>query len=96
MTRTVHCRKYGKELPGLPMPPYPGDLGRDIFENVSTQAWKEWLQHQTMLINEKHLSMADKDDRQYLQGQMLKFFNNEEFDRAEGFVPEEPDSDTKE
>ena len=89
MTRTVHCRKYKKDLPGLPVPPYPGASGKEIYETVSQQAWSEWLKQQTMLINEKHLNMADAEHRRYLQEEMEKFLNNEEHDQAEGYVPEE-------
>ncbi|MCB1672439.1 MAG: oxidative damage protection protein [Gammaproteobacteria bacterium] len=89
MTRTVHCRKYRKDLPGLPVPPYPGAKGQEIYETVSQQAWTDWLKQQTMLINEKHLNMADPEHRKYLQEEMEKFFDNENFDRAEGYVPEE-------
>ena len=51
MTRSVLCKKFQKELPGLDQPPYPGPKGQEIFENVSKQAWEEWLDHQKMLIN---------------------------------------------
>lgn len=87
MSRTVYCRKYQKELPGLPAPPLPGPKGRDIYDNVSLQAWQEWQQQQTMLINEKHLSLASPDDRRYLQEQMDRFLTNEDHDQAEGYVP---------
>ncbi len=87
MSRTVFCRKYRKELPGLPMPPLPGPKGQEIHENVSQQAWQEWQQQQTMLINEKHLSLASPDDRRYLQEQMDRFLDNEDHDQAEGYVP---------
>lgn len=89
MTRTVHCRKYKKELPGLPVPPYPGPRGQALYETVSQQAWSEWLQQQTMLINEKHLNMADAEHRKYLQAEMEKFLDNEEFEQAAGFVPKD-------
>lgn len=88
MSRMVHCKKYNKELPGLTLPPYPGAKGQEIYESVSQQAWNEWQNHQTMLINEKHLNLASADDRKYLQQQMELFLNNEKFDRAEGYVPE--------
>ncbi|MDG1027239.1 MAG: oxidative damage protection protein [Gammaproteobacteria bacterium] len=88
MSRTVHCKKYDTELPALAAPPYPGPKGQEIFETVSKQAWGEWQAHQTMLINEKQLNMMNADDRKYLQNQMDRFLNNEDFDRAEGFVPE--------
>lgn len=87
MSRTVHCKKYNKELPGLPVPPYPGPKGQDIYETVSQQAWNEWQTQQTMLINEKQLSMGSADDRKYLQEQMSKFLNNEDYHHAEGYVP---------
>jgi Fe-S cluster biosynthesis and repair protein YggX len=89
MSRMVNCKKYGKELPGLALPPYPGPKGQEIYENVSQQAWKDWQTLQVMLINEKQLSMANGDDRKYLQAEMDKFFNNEDHDHAEGYVPEE-------
>ena len=87
MTRTVHCSRYDKELEGLEKPPLPGPNGEKIFASVSKQAWQEWQALQTMLINEKHLSLIDPEARTYLTEQMWRFFNNEEVDRAEGFVP---------
>jgi Fe-S cluster biosynthesis and repair protein YggX len=87
MSRTVFCRKHQQELPGLDAPPYPGPKGEDIFENVSKQAWQEWQAQQTMLINEKHLSLADPQARKYLQEEMAKFLAGEDFDRAEGYIP---------
>lgn len=87
MTRIVLCRKYQKELPGLDQPPMPGATGQDLYEHVSLKAWLEWLQHQTLLINEKHLNLMDPDNRKYLQAQMQKFFLNEGVDKAEGYVP---------
>ena len=88
MSRMVHCKKYDKELPALAAPPYPGPKGQEIFETVSQQAWSEWQAQQTMLINEKQLNMMNADDRKYLQSEMDKFLNNEDFDKAEGYVPE--------
>ena len=84
--RTVHCRKHGKELPGLTAPPMPGPLGQDIFDNISMQAWQEWQTLQTMLINEHHLSLRDADARKYLLQQMQRFFNNEETEVPSGYV----------
>ena len=89
MSRTVLCRKFQEQLPGLNAPPYPGAKGLDIFENVSQKAWQEWQKQQTMLINEKQLSMMNADHRRYLQEGMDKFLSNQEHDKAEGFVPEE-------
>ena len=35
MSRTVMCRKYHEELPGLDRPPYPGAKGEDIWQRVA-------------------------------------------------------------
>ena len=89
MTRTVYCRRLQKELPGLEAPPFPGPAGQEIFEQVSAQAWQEWQNLQTMLINEKHLNMMDKDARKYLNAQRDIYLSGGEVDRAEGYIPEE-------
>ncbi len=87
MARTVHCIKLGQEAPGLDFPPYPGDLGKRIFEQVSRQAWQEWLRHQTMLVNENRLNLADASARQYLARQMERYFFGEGAERPAGYVP---------
>ena len=87
MTRTVQCRKYKQELPGLDRAPYPGPKGEDIFANVSKQAWDEWQKHQTMLINERRLNMMDPEDRRFIQQEMDKFLAGEEYAQADGYVP---------
>ena len=65
MTRMVKCVKLGREAEGLDFPPYPGELGKKIFESVSKEAWKQWLEHQKMLVNENRLNLADKKAREY-------------------------------
>jgi len=87
MSRIVHCRKYQQELPGLERPPYPGAKGLDIFEHISQKAWDEWQAQQTMLINERRLSMMNAGDRKFLAEQMDKFFSGEEHIKADGFTP---------
>ena len=74
MARTVNCIKLGKEADGLDFAPYPGELGKRIYENVSKEAWQQWLRHQTMLINENRLTLADPHARKYLAEQMEKHF----------------------
>ena len=86
--RTVHCRRYQEDLEGLDRPPLPGAKGQDIYETVSKKAWGDWQALQTMLINEKHLSLVDPEARRYLQEQMDRFLAGEQYDRAEGFVPQ--------
>lgn len=87
MPRNVTCRKYQQDLEGLDKPPFPGPRGEDIYNNVSKKAWEAWQAHQTLLINEKHLSLADPETRKYLQQEMDRFFANEEVDQAEGYIP---------
>ncbi|BFM19471.1 oxidative damage protection protein [Gilvimarinus japonicus] len=87
MSRTVMCRKYKQELPGLAQPPFPGPKGQDVYDNVSQKAWQEWMSHQTMLINEKQLNLMDTGTRVYLGEQMTKFLSGDDYDAAEGYVP---------
>jgi Fe-S cluster biosynthesis and repair protein YggX len=87
MSRTVHCIKLGQEAEGLDRQPYPGDLGRRVFEQVSKQAWAEWLRHQTMLINENRLSPMDPKARKFLEEQMERYFFGEGAERPKGYVP---------
>ena len=89
MTKTVNCVVLNKELPALPMPPLPGELGVKIHTNVSVEAWQKWLSHQTMLINEKHLSMGNAEHRKYLTEQVEKYFFGGDVDMPEGFKPPE-------
>jgi len=83
----VQCKKLQKELPGLKFTPYPGELGQKIFNEISQQAWQLWLSHQTMLINEKRLSLADVDSRNYLAEEMEKFLFGGEYEKPEGYTP---------
>jgi Fe-S cluster biosynthesis and repair protein YggX len=86
----VQCVKLGKEAEGLDLPPYPGDLGKRIWENVSKEAWQAWLRHQTMLINEYRLTPVDPKARKFLEEEMEKFFfSGEETAKPEGYVPPE-------
>lgn len=87
MSRKVTCRKYGEVLEGLDAPPMPGPKGLEIFETVSRQAWQEWQDLQTMLINERALDLRDPEARKYLNAQRERFLDNEETDNAEGYVP---------
>ena len=87
MTRMVHCIKLDKEAEGLNMPPYPGELGQRIYQSVSAEAWKLWLNHQTMLINEYRLALMDPKARAFLQTEMEKFFFGTGSATPEGYVP---------
>lgn len=85
MSRTLICRKYGRELEGLDAAPMPGPKGEEIYNTVSKLAWQAWIAHQTTLINEKYLNLRDASARAYLAEQMELFLDNKEVDVAEGY-----------
>jgi len=88
MSRLVQCIKLKKKAIGLLTPPFPGEKGMWVFENVSQEAWNMWTKHQTRLINEKHLNLLDAEVRSYLADQMQKFCRGDTVDEAQGYVPE--------
>lgn len=88
MPRVVKCVKLGREAEGLDFPPFPGELGKRLFENVSKEAWKVWLEQQKMLVNENRLNLADPAARRYLAEQTEKFFFGTGADVASGYVPQ--------
>ena len=87
MSRTVNCVKLHREAEGLDRQPYPGDLGKRIFDNVSKEAWQGWLRHQTMLINENRLSPIDPKARKFLEEQMEQYFFGEGAELPPDYVP---------
>ncbi len=88
MSRMVQCVKLKKEAEGLDTPPYPGELGKKIFENVSKEAWQMWMAQQTMLINENRLNVINPEHRKFLEGEMEKFFFGEGSAAPEGYTPQ--------
>lgn len=88
MTRTVFCVKLNQESDGMSTPPFPGELGEKIFNQVSKQAWKMWLSHQTMLINEYRLSLIDPKAREFLRNEMQNYFFGDGSSIPGGFTPE--------
>ena len=86
MARTVKCIKLGHEADGLDFQTYPGELGKRIFENISKEAWSEWLKLQTMLINENRLNLSDSKARLYLAEQMEAHFFGKGAEQPEGYV----------
>ncbi|MFZ0257447.1 MAG: oxidative damage protection protein [Gammaproteobacteria bacterium] len=87
MVRTVNCIKLGREAEGLESLPYPGELGQRIFDQVSKEAWRDWLAQQTMLINENRLSPRDPSTRKFLEQEMEKFFFGEGSVPPAGYKP---------
>lgn len=89
MTRMVKCAKLGQELPGLGFLPMKGELGRRIYESISEEAWKMWLRHSTMVINEYRLNPADPEAQKVLRDEMEKFFFGEGAAPPPDYVPPE-------
>ncbi len=89
MTRMIQCAYLKREAPGLDRPPYPGDFGKRVYENISKEAWSRWLQHQTMLINEYRLTPIEPKARKFLEGEMEKFLFGTGAKPPEGFRPKE-------
>lgn len=87
MARMVKCIKLGREAEGLDFPPYPGELGKKIYENVSKEAWQAWVKHQTMLVNENRLNLADLKARKWLAEQMENHFFGAGAEMPSGYVP---------
>ena len=85
VARMVQCVMLKREAPGLDRQPYPGELGRRIYENVSREAWGRWLQHQTMLINEYRLTPIEPKARKFLEAEMEKFFFGGGSSKPEGY-----------
>ncbi|HEU4486445.1 MAG TPA: oxidative damage protection protein [Povalibacter sp.] len=89
MSRIVKCALLGVDAEGLDRPPYPGELGQRIYENVSKEAWQRWLRHQTMLINEYRLSPIEPKARKFLVAEMEKFFFGGGSEAPQEYVPPE-------
>ena len=89
MARMVQCVLLKREAEGLERPPYPGDLGRRVYEQVSREAWAQWLRHQTLLINEYRLTPIEPKARKFLEGEMEKFFFGTGSQAPEGYKPPE-------
>ena len=89
MARTVNCVKLGREAEGLDRPPYPGEMGKKIFEQVSKEGWQLWVRHQTMLINEYRLTPVEPKARKFLEEEMQKFFFGEGSAVPDEYVPPE-------
>jgi Fe-S cluster biosynthesis and repair protein YggX len=84
--RVVHCVKFGKDMPGLERVPWKGDLGKRVYENVSQEAWKLWIEHSKMLMNEYRLNPLDPQSQKIMEEQMEQFFFGEGAKLPEGYV----------
>jgi Fe-S cluster biosynthesis and repair protein YggX len=91
MPRTVYCTFLKREAPGLERIPYPGELGKRIYENISAEAWQQWVRHQTMLLNEYRLSPIEPKARKFLVEEMEKFLFGTGSAKPDQFVAADPD-----
>lgn len=87
MSRTVFCQKLKTEAPGLAFQTWPGELGKRVFDNISQQAWDQWVNHQTMLINEYRLNPMDPKAKEMIVGELEKFLFGEGAEKPEDYVP---------
>jgi Fe-S cluster biosynthesis and repair protein YggX len=85
-SRTVHCVKFGREMPGLDRIPWRGELGKRVYENVSKDAWKLWIEHSKMVMNEYRLNPLDPNSQKIMEEQMEQFFFGEGSKLPEGYV----------
>ena len=87
MSRMIQCIKLKKEAEGLDFPPYPGEVGTRIWHSISKEAWQQWVDIQTRLVNENRLNLADARARKYLKEQMEQFLFEDRDIEAQGYVP---------
>lgn len=85
--RAVYCVKFQKELPGLDQPPWPGELGQRIYENISAEAWKLWEERMKMILNEYRLMPWQKEAQELMAKHMEDFFFGEGAALPPGYVP---------
>ncbi|MDY3331938.1 MAG: oxidative damage protection protein [Pelistega sp.] len=88
MARMVQCVKLKKEAEGLDFPPYPGELGVKIYQNISREAWMNWMDVQTRIVNENRLNLADARARKYVKQQMESYLFEDKDVEAQGYVPQ--------
>jgi Fe-S cluster biosynthesis and repair protein YggX len=88
MSRTVNCVKLGREAPGLEKAPLKGEVGQRIYDSVSAEAWRAWLEHSKMLINEYRLDVTSEQGQRIWFAELDKYFWGEGSSAPPDFVPE--------
>lgn len=88
--RMVKCIKLSRELPGMKEPPLDTELGRKIYDSVSQEAWRMWLEHSKMLINEYRLDLVSPQGQEFLTTQMEQYFFGEGAQLPPDYVPARP------
>ncbi len=87
MSRTIFCTFLQRDAEGQDFQLYPGEVGKRIYNEISKEAWAEWMKKQTMLINEKKMNMMNVDDRKVLEAEMIKFLFEGHDVHIEGYTP---------
>jgi Fe-S cluster biosynthesis and repair protein YggX len=87
MARMIHCVKFGREMEGMDRPPFKGEMGQKLFENVSKEAWKMWLEHSKMLVNEYRLDLTSDQGQKVWMTECTKYFFEEGSALPPDFVP---------
>jgi Fe-S cluster biosynthesis and repair protein YggX len=85
----VFCQKFQKEMPGLEVPPWPGELGQRIYENISAEAWRLWEERMKMILNEYRLMPWQKEAQELVRKHMEDFFFGEGAALPPGYVPQQ-------
>lgn len=89
MARKVQCVKFGSEKDGMPYKPFDDELGQRIYDQVSMEAWKMWLEHSKMVINEYRLDLVTPEAQAFLRKQIEDYFFGPGAALPPGFVPEQ-------
>lgn len=87
MARMVECVKLGREAEGLDRQPIKGELGERIYKGVSKEAWKMWLEHSKMLINEYRLDLVSPEGQRIWMTELEEYFFGENAKLPPGYVP---------
>jgi Fe-S cluster biosynthesis and repair protein YggX len=82
----VHCVKFDKDMPGLERIPWKGELGKRVYDSVSAEAWKLWIEYSKMLVNEYRLNPLDPASQKIMEEQMEQYFFGEGAKLPEGYV----------
>jgi Fe-S cluster biosynthesis and repair protein YggX len=88
MAHTVNCIKLGREAEGLDKPPFKGELGQRVYDSVSKEAWRSWLEHSKMLINEYRLDLVSEQGQRIWMTELEKYFWGEGSAKPPDFVEE--------
>ena len=73
MPATVTCARCGQTRAGFERPPFPGQIGARVVDEICQDCWGQWLNQQKMLINHYGLNLMDPQARSFLTKNMTGF-----------------------